>query len=48
MARSQNLLNNEGFTVKAPTEIVQKERDKLISLEREADTLRERLHTLSS
>jgi valyl-tRNA synthetase len=48
VGRSQNMLNNQGFIAKAPAEIVQKEREKLISLEREADTLRERLQTLSS
>jgi valyl-tRNA synthetase len=48
IGRSQNMLNNQGFVAKAPAEIVQKEREKLISLEREADTLRERLQTLSS
>jgi valyl-tRNA synthetase len=48
VGRSQNMLNNQGFIAKAPAEIVQKEREKLISLEREADTLRERLQTLTS
>jgi valyl-tRNA synthetase len=47
-ARSQSLLSNQGFSDKAPAEIVQKEREKLAALEKEAETLRERLKTLSS
>jgi valyl-tRNA synthetase len=48
VARSQNLLNNPGFIDKAPAEIVQKERDKLASLQQEGETLRGRLESLSA
>jgi valyl-tRNA synthetase len=47
VARSQKLLSNEGFTAKAPAEVVQKEQDKLASLQEQAEKLRGRLETLT-
>ena len=47
LARSQKLLSNEGFTAKAPAEVVQKEQDKLASLQEQAEKLRGRLETLT-
>lgn len=48
IARSQKLLDNQEFITKAPAEIVQKESDKLESLQEQAETLRDRLKTLSA
>ncbi len=48
IARGQKLLNNQGFIAKAPAEVVQKERDKLTSLQEQAEKLRERLATLAA
>jgi valyl-tRNA synthetase len=48
VARSQKLLSNEGFTAKAPAEVVAKERDKLTSLQEQAEKLRGRLETLTA
>jgi valyl-tRNA synthetase len=47
VARSQKLLSNEGFTAKAPAEVVQKEQDKLSGLEDQAEKLRDRLEALT-
>jgi len=47
MARSQKLLANQEFIAKAPTEVVQKERDKLTNLREQAQKLRDRLTALS-
>jgi len=47
IARSQKLLSNEGFTAKAPTEVVDKEQEKLTSLQEQAERLRERLAALT-
>jgi valyl-tRNA synthetase len=47
IARGQKLLSNEGFTAKAPAEVVAKERDKLTTLQEQADKLRERLAGLT-
>jgi valyl-tRNA synthetase len=47
IARSQKLLSNEGFTAKAPDEVVQKEQDKLIGLQEQAEKLRDRLVVLT-
>jgi valyl-tRNA synthetase len=46
--RSQDLLGNQGFVAKAPADIVQKERDKLASLQEQAETLRRRLEALAA
>jgi valyl-tRNA synthetase len=46
ISRSQKLLSNEGFITKAPADVVQKERDKLTSLQEQAQKLSERLETL--
>lgn len=48
IANSRKLLSNEGFTAKAPAEVVQKERDKLMGLQQQADKLHERLAALSA
>jgi valyl-tRNA synthetase len=48
VARSEKLLNNEGFTGKAPAEVVQKERDRLAGLQAQAAKLRERLAALGA
>jgi valyl-tRNA synthetase len=48
VARSEKLLSNEGFTGKAPAEVVQKERDRLASLQAQAAKLRERLMALGA
>jgi len=45
ISRSQELLSGP-FAVRAPTEVVQRERDKLAALEEEADTLKDRLRAL--
>jgi valyl-tRNA synthetase len=47
VARSQKLLSNEGFVAKAPAEVVQKEREKLASLQEQAEKLRGRLSALT-
>jgi valyl-tRNA synthetase len=47
VARSQKLLSNQGFVTQAPAEVVQKERDKLTSLQEQAEKLRGRLATLA-
>ena len=47
IARSQKLLSNEGFTAKAPAEVVRKEQEKLTSLQEQAEKLRERLSALT-
>jgi valyl-tRNA synthetase len=48
VARSEKLLNNEGFTGKAPAEVVKKERDRLAGLQTQAAKLRERLAALGA
>ncbi len=48
LTRSEKLLNNEGFIAKAPAEVIQKERDKLASLQEQAQKLRERLAVLKA
>jgi valyl-tRNA synthetase len=48
IANSQKLLGNEGFTARAPAEVVQKERDKLMSLQQQSEKLHERLAALSA
>jgi valyl-tRNA synthetase len=48
IARSQKLLSNQGFVTQAPAEVVQKERDKLTSLQEQAEKLRERLAALAA
>jgi valyl-tRNA synthetase len=48
VARSEKLLDNEGFTGKAPAEVVQKERDRLAGLQAQAAKLRERLAALAA
>jgi valyl-tRNA synthetase len=48
VARSEKLLDNEGFTGKAPAEVVQKERDRLAGLQSQAAKLRERLAALAA
>jgi len=48
MAGLKARLNNEGFMKKAPPEIVQKERDQLISLEKELDTIQNKINELKS
>ncbi len=45
--RSEGLLANEGFTAKAPEEVVQRERDKLDELRASLVALRERMSSLS-
>ncbi len=47
VARSQKLLSNEGFIAKAPAEVVQKEQEKLVSLQEQAEKLRGRLSALA-
>jgi valyl-tRNA synthetase len=47
VARSQKLLSNEGFIAKAPAEVVQKEQEKMASLQEQADKLRGRLSALT-
>ena len=44
MARSREKLSNSAFLAKAPSEVVQKERTRLSSLEEEAATLAAQLH----
>ncbi|UCC62666.1 MAG: class I tRNA ligase family protein, partial [Anaerolineae bacterium] len=46
MARTAGLLANPNFTGKAPVQVVERERDKLTSLEEQAARLRERLESL--
>jgi valyl-tRNA synthetase len=46
IARGEKLLSNKGFIAKAPAEVVAKERDKLTSLQEQAEKLRERLAAL--
>jgi valyl-tRNA synthetase len=41
-------LSNQGFVTQAPAEVVQKERDKLTSLQEQAEKLRERLAALAA
>jgi len=48
IARSQKLLSNEGFTAKAPAEVIQKEREKLTGFQEQAEKLRGRLETLTA
>jgi valyl-tRNA synthetase len=48
VARSEKLLENEGFTGKAPAEVVQKERDRLAGLQDQAAKLRGRLAALEA
>jgi valyl-tRNA synthetase len=48
MARSQKLLSNDEFVTRAPTEVVQRERDKLAGLEEQAEKLRQRLDALAT
>ncbi len=47
VTRSQELLGNENFIAKAPAEVVQKERDKLTSMQEQAGKLREHLAALT-
>jgi valyl-tRNA synthetase len=46
ISRSQKLLSNEGFTAKAPAEVVQREQDKLADMQEQAQKLRDRLAAL--
>ena len=47
IARGQKLLNNAGFTAKAPADVVRKEQDKLTGLQEQAEKLREHLAALA-
>ena len=48
IANSQKLLSNAGFIAKAPAEVVQKERDKLMGLQQQAEKLHEHLAAISA
>ncbi|GAB4535852.1 MAG: valine--tRNA ligase [Anaerolineae bacterium] len=48
ISRSQKLLGDASFIAKAPAEVVQKERDKLSSLQEQTHKLRERLAALTA
>ncbi|MBN1426966.1 MAG: valine--tRNA ligase [Anaerolineae bacterium] len=45
--RTESLLASDGFTSRAPTDVVQRERDKLTSLRATHEAIRERLTTLA-
>ncbi len=47
IARSERLLNDDGFTQKAPAEVVQRERDKLTDLRASYAAIEERLRELA-
>jgi valyl-tRNA synthetase len=46
IGRSEALLANEGFTKRAPEEVVQREREKLAGLKEKAEKLQEHLRLL--
>lgn len=47
IARSEQLLNNDGFTQRAPAEVIQRERDKLTDLRASHSALKERIESLA-